>query len=88
MGESASPLLFTPKLFAVVKAKYSTSWRKEEKLRKLYGRGGGRKRGKRFQVSRKEVVTGNGSWIRIFDEKKITERKRKVDNESSERNRG
>jgi hypothetical protein len=32
--------LFTPKLFAVVKAKCSTSWRKEEKLRKLYGKKG------------------------------------------------
>jgi hypothetical protein len=53
-----------------------------EKLRKLKGRGAGRKRGKRFQVSRKEVVTGNGSWMRIFDEKKITEGKRKVDNDS------
>jgi hypothetical protein len=34
-------------------------------------------KGERFQVSRKEVVTGNGSWMRIY----------KVDNDSSERNR-
>jgi hypothetical protein len=33
--------------------------------------GAGRKRGKRFQVSRKEVVTGNGSWMRIFYEKNV-----------------
>jgi hypothetical protein len=70
VGESVSPL-FTPKLFAVVKAKCSTSWRKEEKLRNLYERSAGRKRRKRFQVSRKEVVTGNGSWMRIFDEKRL-----------------
>ncbi len=31
--------------------------------------------------------TGNGSWMRIFDEKKITERKLKVDSDSSGRNR-
>ncbi len=33
------------------------------------------------------MVTGNVSWMRIFDEKKITERKRKVDIDSSKRNR-